>query len=519
QMESERKTWESTWQEISENLLGRRDFQTQYPVGGRQRLENIYDGTGMQAHDEFVAMVSSLLTNPATEWFLLATAVPQLMEIPSVAAWVQDAQDHLRFVINRPGSGFQPQMHEMYNDLIGWGTGGIAVLEDPVEGLYFHAHNLQELFLDEDSRGRVNAVFRKTRMTARQVEEKYPGKSGAAARHMKSKNENQKIVIVQAIFPNNEAHLGGIGNFPFASAHIAIDEGAPEKLMESGFYEMPILTPRWSKDTGEFYGRSPGVNALPDGKMANQMNKSVLKAGQKAIDPAILIGDRGVLSTVRTHAGGYTSVRFDGNRRGPIEALESRAQFQIGLELLESRQRAIEQKYHANILEIFRKSNMTATEIIELAERVDRSLSPVLGRQQEELLNPLVNRAFSIEMRAGRMPPPPPELVGQTVIVEYQSPVARAQKASEKRALREGVAGALEVASAAPEVLDNYDLDAIARLDWRLGGLPVEGMRSPEAVAALREQRAQQVAAQQQLEAGLAIADAESKFNRGGRAA
>ena len=516
-MEGERKTWESTWQEVSDNLLGRRDFQTQYFHGGRQRLDKIYDGTGMQAHNTFVALVSSLLTNPATEWFLLTTTVPELMQIRRVAAWVQGAQEHLRNAFNDAKAGFQPHMHEMYTDEIAFGTGSIAVMDDPAEGLYFQSHNLAEIFIEEDHRGRVDTVYRKTRLTARQVEQKYPGKSVSAAKAIASKIDTTKLTVIQALYPNPDLHNGGFEK-PIASVHVLADEGRPELLRKSGFEEMPVLTPRWEKDAGELYGRGPGIYALPDSKMANEMNKTMLKAGHKAVDPPWMVSNRGDMSTLRTYAGGVTSVRFDNNPKGPVEALESKARFPIGIELLKARQSLIEGAFHVELLELFRQPNMTATHVLEIVEQANRALSPVLGRQQNELLEPLVERAFMIELRSGRMPQPPPELIGQGIKVEYQSPVARAQKKSERQALREGIAGAIEVAAAMPDVLDNYDIDRIARMDWELGSLPVTGMRSIEDVQALREARAQQVAQQQQLETGLAVADAASKF-QGGQAA
>ena len=512
QMEYEKSTWNGTYQEVADNVIGRRDFQTQHVVGGRQRLQNIFDGTGMRAHQAFVALVSSLLTNPATDWFLLTTADQRLLQNRRIALWLQEAQEHLKWAINRAAAAFQPQMHEMYTDLIGFGTGAIAVLEDPIDGLYFHAHNLQEIFLEEDSRGRIDTVYRRVELTARQVEEKYPDKSTVAKKLMATGNENQKVKIVQALFPNGEAHLGGIGNLPISSVHLAIGTGAPEILREGGFHEMPIMTPRWEKDSGEIYGRGPGVQALPDCKMSNQMNRTMLKAGQKAVDPPLMVSDRGVQSTIRTHSGGVTTVRDNGSNLDPIRPIDSKAKFQIGLELIKDRRSGIESAFHVDLLEIFRQPNMTAEAVMQIVEQTDRALSPVLGRQQNELLEPLVNRGFMIELRSGRMPPPPEELIGHNVIAEYQSPVVRAQKVSEKRALREGMQGAMEMANVVPDVLDNYDTDKIARLDWELGSLPVGALRSFDDVIALREARAQAQAEQQALQEGLAMADTASKF-------
>jgi hypothetical protein len=514
-MQAERRTWEDTWQQVSDYVLGRGDFQTTFFQGGRQRLDRIFDGTGLRAHQTFVALVSSLLTNPAAKWFLLSLANPELLQNRRVALWLQETQEHMQFVINRPQSGLQPQFHEMYNDLIGYGTGAVAVLDDPVEGLYYHSHNLQEIFIQEDFRGRVDTVHRQVEMTARQIEQKYPGKSKVAAKHIASNNEEVKLRVIQALFPNDDQHKGGFTNKPIASVHLLAADGNPELLREGGFHEMPILTPRWEKDSGEIQGRGPGIQALPDNKMAHEMSRTMLKAGQKAVDPALMISNRGNMSTVRTHAGGHTSVRFDGGTRGPIEVLESRAKFGIGLDLIKSRQSAIESAYHVDLLEIFRQPNMTATHVLEIVNQADRALSPVLGRQQTELLEPTVARSLMIEFRAGRLPEVPPELEGQEVLVEYQSPIARAQKASEKKALRDGLAGALEAAQTIPSILDNYDTDEIARMDWELGSLPVTGLRPREDVIEIREARAEQQAQQAQMEAALAAADTASKFQGG----
>jgi hypothetical protein len=297
---------------------------------------------------------------------------------------------------------------------------------------------------------------------------------------------------------------------PISSIHVFHDE-QPVILREGGFHEMPIMTPRWERDSGEIYGRGPGIQALPDAKMLNQMNKTMLKAGQKAVDPPIMTSDRGVFGNVRTHAGGQTIVRLDGSGRFPIQELNSPKNFNIGLDLIKARQEGVEGAYHADILEVFRQPHMTATQVIEIANQVQRILSPVLGRQQSELLEPAVSRVFGIELRAGRLPTPPAGLEEAIVQVEYQSPVARAQQASEKNALIESVGAIIELATADPDTLDVIDMDLLARRFWELGGLPADIVRDAAAVEEIRKQRAEQAANDKMFAQSLAIADAQAK--------
>jgi hypothetical protein len=517
QYKSARTTWEDTWQEVADNLVGRREFKTDVYQGGRQRLAKIYDGTGMRSAQLFASAISSLLTNPSTKWFNLAFADKAMRENYDFQLWLQEVEENIRFAFSRPEARFQPQIHETYTDLINFGTGGLAVLEDPADGTYFVSRNLNELYLAENAKGDVDTVFRSFELTARQVEQEYPGESEEAKRLVERGQPEQKMKIINAIMPNGDFSKGAIGprGMAYSSIHVLNSEGNAQILREGGFYEKPIMTPRWEKDSGEIYGRGPGIQALPDAKMLNQMNKTMLKAGQKSVDPPLMTSDRGVFGNVRTHAGGNTIVRLDGSGRFPIQELNSPKNFQIGLELIKAKQEDVEGAYHADILEVFRQPHMTATQVIEISNQVQRILAPVLGRQQNELLEPMVARVLMLEFRAGRLPTPPAGLENPIVNVEYQSPVARAQQASEKQALLEAAGSIIQLATANPDVLDNLDMDVLTRHIWELGGLPVEVVRSVDDVGAIRQQRAKEQAAQQKAAMMMQVAELAVKAGGG----
>ena len=55
-------------------------------------------------------------------------------------------------------------------------------------------------------------------------------------------------------------------------------------------------------------------------------------------------------------------------------------------------------------------------------------LGPILSRFNNEVLNPFIGRIFSILSRAGVFPPPPQELQGTELNIEYTSMLARSQK-------------------------------------------------------------------------------------------
>src|SRR3546814_5355994 len=60
-------------------------------------------------------------------------------------------------------------------------------------------------------------------------------------------------------------------------------------LQVSGYHQMPYICPRWDTSSGEDYGRSPGMVALPDANTAQAIGETMLVAGQRAADPPILV--------------------------------------------------------------------------------------------------------------------------------------------------------------------------------------------------------------------------------------
>ena len=62
--------------------------------------------------------------------------------------------------------------------------------------------------------------------------------------------------------------------------------------------------PRWSKRTGEKYGSSPGMTALPEVKTLNKMAETMIIAAQKVVDPPMQLPDDGFILPIVTSPGG-----------------------------------------------------------------------------------------------------------------------------------------------------------------------------------------------------------------------
>ncbi len=157
--------------------------------------------------------------------------------------------------------------------------------------------------------------------------------------------------------------------------------------------------------------------------------------------------------------------------------------------------------------------NMTATEVIQRQEEKLRQLGPLLGRLQDELLRPLINRAFAILLRAGAFAEMPEELAAAGAInVRYSSPIAKTQRITEAQGILRWWEINAPLVEMKPEILDNIDPDALGRGSWNDVGLPADYLFDPKMVEQIRQVRAQQVQQAQQLEEMTAVTDAAAKL-------
>jgi len=90
-------------------------------------------------------------------------------------------------------------------------------------------------------------------------------------------------------------------------------------------------------------------------------------------------------------------------------------------------------------------------------------LGPVLERLHNELLDPLIDRTFNILQENGVLPPPPEELSGRDLSVEYVSVLAQAQQMVGIGAIERTATFAGQLAAIWPEA--RHKLDATQAVD------------------------------------------------------
>ena len=506
-LKSNRQNWESHWQEVADYMQPRKADVTKTRSKGDKRTELIFDSSPLQAVELLAASLHGMLTNPATTWFSLRFKGGEFEDNDEAKAWLEDATEVMYNAINK--SNFQQEIFELYHDLITFGTAAMFIEEDAEDTLKYSTRHINEMYISENDKGRIDTIFRKFRLTARAAIQKFGVNVSDNIVTVNRKDPYEEIEILHAIYPRSDFNpkKKDKANMPFESVYL--EAGTGDELSVSGFKEFPFVVPRYLKASNEIYGRSPAMTALPDVKMLNEMSKTTIKSAQKQVDPPLLVPDDGFILPVRTVPGGLNFYRS--GTRDRIEPLNIGANTPLGLNMEEQRRNSIRNAFYVNQLMMQTGPQMTATEVIQRNEEKMRLLGPVLGRLQSELLKPLIDRAFAILLRKNLFRPAPEFLAGKDIEIEYVSPLAKAQKSSELQSIMRAIEIMGSLSNVAP-VFDHINMDKLVRHLTDIVGVPQKILKPQNQLNAERQQAQAQQEQMMQMQQLQQVAEAGGKI-------
>jgi hypothetical protein len=518
QLESERGNWENHWTEIADRVLPRYSETMQTPdsglTRGNKRTSKMIDSTPALALERFAAAMESMLTPRTQKWHRLKASDPTLGRDHEVKLWFEAATDALFRQRYSPKANYASQQHEVYMGLGAFGTGIMFVDSHDNGGLRYRAIDLRELLFDLNHQGIVDTSYRKFSLTARQMQQRVDvGRFDSLPDSIKGnldKHPDKKFEIIHCVRPRTEIDRSRVDakGKPFASYYIAVE--ALHQLSEGGFDTFPYQVSRYVTGPGEIYGRSPAMLALPAIKVLNEQKKTLLTQGHRAVAPVLLSHDDGVLDTFSMRPGAMNAGGVTAEGRPLVHALPV-GNLAAGQELMDMERNTINDAFLVTLFQILVETpTMTATEVLERAREKGALLSPTMGRQQSEMLGPMIEREIDVLMKQGGLPPMPDALIEARgeFDIEYDSPLSRSQRAEEASGWLRTLEAAIAYANTSQDlsVLDQFDTDVIYQQLAEINAVPPSWMRSPGAVKGIREGRQQQQQTQQMIEAAPAAA-------------
>lgn len=507
ELEEARNRIKPQWEEIARYVTpGRGVFDDAEPNQGDRKDRDLLDATPFQALTTLAAGMQGGLTSPSRPWFKLGVTDPELGDYEPVRVWLDEVERRMLHVLGR--SNAYNGLHTLYAEVGAFGTGALYIEEDPMEVLRCTALTAGEYAVAFDSRGMPSEFCRTFWMSAPQMADAfgYDALSDAVRSALDNGRRGQWFRVHHLIFPNDdfsplEKEDRPAKNMPWASVYW--EHGKDKPLRVSGYEEFPVLVPRWDVVGADFYGRGPGWAALGESKMLQELRFDYLEAQKIAIRPPVM-GPTGLKNARANLTAG--AVTFYDGPVGLQPIYQVRPDIPGQLQAIAESRQLIQRFFYADLFLMLAANDvnnrdMTAREVAERHEEKMLMLGPVLERLENELLDPLIERVFAIMDRMGLMPPPPEDLGGKLLQVEYISILAQAQRMVGIEGIERLADFVGRYAPLKPDALDKVDFDeAIDQYAKKLG-VPAAVIVSDENVAAIREQRAQQQAQMEQMAA------------------
>jgi hypothetical protein len=517
----------TVWEEIAKYITpGRGVFYQEEPNRGERKDEYLLDATPKQALQILAAGMQGGLTSPSRPWFRLGVTDPELADDDGVRRWLDDVERRMIHVLGQ--SNVYNCLHTLYAEIGSMGTGCMILDADAESVVRGYTLTAGEYCLSYGASGLPETFARVFWMTAAQMEERFGAEalSESVRGALQNGAFDRWTRVCQMILPNRNAAPGSALSGDKPALSVYWEEGQSEKpLSVSGYEEFPVLAPRWDVCGGDFYGRGPGWEALGESKTLQEMRKDYLIAQKMGIQPP-LVASVGLRKARPNLMPGGVTYADEAGMQGFRPLYQVQPDVPGQLQAMNDSREMIRSIFYADLFLTVIASqdkDMTARQVEEMHTEKMMMIGPVLERLENELLDPLIGRTFTLMDRRGLIPPPPDALQGRLLKIEYISMLAQAQQMVGLGGIDRLASFAGSIAQMAPEVLDKLDADQAMDEYARMLGVPASVVRSDEAVAELRQARAQQQQQAQQMAAASQMAQAAHQgagaLNQGAQAA
>lgn len=528
QLEQERSSFLPLWSEVADYTRPTRYFNNaKDQTRGDRRNQKIIDSTAAQASRTLRSGMMAGHTSPSRDWKHLTTPDKELAEHGQVKNWLYDVNDLMSTVFLQ--TNLYNVLPILYGDMGDFSTSATLLEEDANRVLRLYSIPLGTYCLATDGTGKPNTFTREYPMTVKQLvdtfgdHDKKTGKPNWDRFSMQVKNLYEQgqyqiyIDVIHVICPNPdwnphspfsihkkfESCYYEKGNSTAGVSNYMTTADIGKYLRESGFDYFPVLAPRWEVSGASVYGVDcPGFQSLGDNKQLQIGEKRAAQAIEKMVTPPMQGGPEFLNRTASFLPGGLT-VTADRNGGGlrPIHEVNLRiAELEGKQDQVRNR---IKKAYYEDLFLMMTETDrreITATEIAERKEEKLLALGPVLEQLNQDLLDPLIDITFDIMIRQGRVPPPPEELQGMPLKVEYISVMAQAQKLIGLSGLERYTNYVAGVAAFDQSILRKFNAAEAADEYAEIASIKPTINRTNEEVAAMAQAEAQAAAQARQAE-------------------
>jgi hypothetical protein len=326
----------------------------------------------------------------------------------------------------------------------------------------------------------------------------------------------QDFELLHAVYPRDKYNPQQINNENKVFASVWYLTASSKVISESGFDEFPYTVWRYMRGGIGAYGLCPAILAMADTKGCNIISKTLYGAAQLHNDPPLNVPSD-MQGKVQWKPRG---LNYYDKENMIIKPANVGGNFPIGLEWMEKIEQSIRERFHVDTFLMLTQMDRGAKTAYEVSEMMGEKAA-ILGAE----LAPLNNVMDSIldlvySMLAKRHPEndgsitPRPDILyelameGDSFSPQYDGPLAQAQRRMFKtQGINAGLGLLGPVLEVFPESKDKINGDEIVNVIMEAHNFPQRTIRTNDEVTALRQARQEAMAAENQKQDMLDMAD------------
>ena len=460
------------------------------------RTDKIFDETAVTGVQEFASRLQAGIVPNYARWaeFIAGSEVPE-EEQGEVNLQLDRITNYIFDIVQN--SNFSQEVHESFLDLA-IGTGCLLVEEgDATNPIRFTSVPLPHLSLDTGPNDQIDTVYRDRKLRASNILIAYPDADiPIEIKRDLTRGEDRFIHLIECIHrnyskPNVEAYTYSV--MSKQHKHILL------RTDFEGEGSNPYVVFRWSKASGEIWGRGPLLNALPAIKTCNLTIELILENAQMSIAGMYQLEDDGIVNVDTIQLLPGTIIPRAPGSRG-LEPVTAGGNFNVADLVLKDMRMNIRKALYNEMLGDPNKTPMSATEVAERMADLSRQIGSAFGRLQAEMVQPVLRRVIHLLKQQGRINLP--TVNGREIKIQSTSPLAQAQANQDIS----GFNRFLELIQArfGPQLINGLvDTNEATKYLADKFGIPEKLVRTPEQQQQIMQQLVQMQQAQQAQQAGL----------------
>lgn len=542
-LKEKKQAWLELFQFVGEFIDTKKVDFTSKSQHGSFLNKDLYDSTGPKANKKMAASLIGLM------WQNGGKSI-QLIPPESLKKPVKEETEYYKYITGKvqkayddPRAGFPLALEEYMQGQTCFGTSGILTDDGEKQGtlLKFKSLGVDGWCFGEGPNGTIVKAYGESKWSIENAAAEW-GLDSLSPKSREKYNNGQcddEISILHVIEPrlNLNPEKAGSDNMPIKSVLIEIDE--KHIIKESGYNEMPAGIARIAKRTGEEYGRSPAMDALPDILVLNQVHEDYLVANEKKLEPPLGMYSDSLLGSNQVDTSARTITVFNpqgkvAGKGDPIWPLYAVGDVGGAMELIERLSQSINEHFMIDrLLDFNNQSQMTLGEAQMRMQIRGEGIVPLAMRQTFEGFIPWIERGVALlyrkgelgavpgsnldkEMRAlGKEPQVIPERIAKLIAegkdfydIQFLTPAARLMQAEEATGITKTLEFAGQILQVYPQLRHSIDPDeALKRVAESFGSKGILRDEKSRDELVKQEQQQAQAAAQAQAQAAQAEID------------